>query len=120
MCLQLVLQMQHTDYSNLNQSGVHKESSLVAVLSASLPPPNKSASAVELLVFCIHLFSIQTFSAFQSTSFSGIRLFSSLSFLIIVGIGKIYPLTVKSLLSALPLHAKGTLFQYFLVIARSH
>lgn len=67
MCLQLVLQMQHTDYSNLNQSGVDKESSLVAVLSAPLSLLNKSAPAVGLLVFCIHLFSIHTFSVFQST-----------------------------------------------------
>lgn len=59
MCLQLVLQMQHTDYSNLKQSGVDKESSAVAVLATPLPPLNKSAAGVELLVFCIHLFSIQ-------------------------------------------------------------
>lgn len=90
--------MQHTDYSNLNQSGVDKESSTFADLSAPLPPLNKAAAGVELLVFCIHLFSIQTSSVFQSISFSGTCLFSSL---IIVNVDKICPVTMKSLLSVL-------------------
>lgn len=89
MCLQLVLQMQHANYSSLNQSGVDKESSTAAVLSAALPPLNKWAAGVELPVFCIHLFSIQPSSVFQSISSSGISLFSSLSFLITVSIVKI-------------------------------
>jgi len=110
--------MQHTGYSYLNQSGVDKESSSVALPSAPLPLLSKPEAGVELLVFCIHLFSIQTSSVFQSISFSGICLFSSLSFLIIVSIDKIYAVTMKSLLSVhFPSMLRATLFQF---VARSH
>lgn len=50
MCLQLVLQMQHTDFSNLNQSGVDKDSSTVAVSLL----PGSHFTGVELPVLCIH------------------------------------------------------------------
>lgn len=100
MRLQL-LQMQHTDNGNPNQSGADKEPLTVAVVSTPLLPLNESAAGAELLVFCIQLFSTQTSSVVQSISFSGLCLFSSLPFLIIVSIGNIHPVTMKSLLSVL-------------------
>lgn len=108
MCLQLVLQMQHTDYSNLSLE--QTKSSTVAVIFAPYPLLKKSAAGVELPMFCIHLFFIQTSCVSGVFPFLVYVYFSSLSFLIIVSIGRIYLVTMRSVLSVLfPSVQRGTL-----------
>lgn len=87
--------------------------------SSLLPCPllNKSAARVELLVFCIHLFFIQSYNVFWSISFSDLYLLS----LPVFSYNRQHEQNLASccyicIISSLPLHAA---FFLFLLLARS-
>lgn len=73
MCLQLALQM-HTELQQPQPDW--RWQNLPVLQSSLLPCPllNKSAARVELLMFCIHLFFIQSDHVFWSISFSDVCL----------------------------------------------
>lgn len=103
-CVTNVLTISPPDATHrLQQPPPGADKNLPLLQSSLLPCPllNKSAAGVELPVFCIHLFFIQTSCVSGVFPFLVYVYFSSLPFLIIVSIGKICLVTMKSVLSVL-------------------
>lgn len=89
MCLQLALQMQHTDYSNLKQTGEDKTFQCCRHLCSPAHYLTSQQPGWSSLCFVYTYFSFRAIMFFGVFPFLIYIYFSSLSFLTIVSMSKI-------------------------------